>query len=61
LEVADDDRQAIAALPVGSIVLIVSRSPTVLPFASVLMRSLRGDEILVEPRLFSPRRSGGAW
>jgi GntR family transcriptional regulator len=53
LEVADDDRQAIAALPVGSIVLIVSRSPTVLPFASVLMRSLRGDEILVEPRLFS--------
>ena len=37
----------------GSIVLVVSRSPTVLPFASVFMRSLRGDEILVEPRLFS--------
>jgi GntR family transcriptional regulator len=53
LEVTDDDRHAIECLPVGSIVLIVSRSPTVLPFASVLMRSLRGDEILVEPRLFS--------
>jgi len=34
-------------------VLIVSISPTVLPFASVVMRSLRGDEILVEPRLFA--------
>jgi GntR family transcriptional regulator len=53
LEASEEDRQAIASLPVGSIVLIVSRSPTVLPFASVLMRSLRGDEILVEPRLFS--------
>jgi GntR family transcriptional regulator len=53
LEVGEEDRQAILGLPVGSIVLVVSRSPTVLPFASVLMRSLRGDEILVEPRLFS--------
>ena len=53
LEVAEDDRRAIAGLPVGSIVLIVSRSPTVLPFASVVMRSLRGDEILVEPRLLA--------
>jgi hypothetical protein len=53
LEVAEEDRLAIAALPVGSIVLVVSRSPTVLPFASVVMRSLRGDEILVEPRLLS--------
>ena len=53
LEVTEDDRRAIAGLPVGSIVLVVSRSPTVLPFASVFMRSLRGDEILVEPRLLS--------
>lgn len=53
LEVAEEDRRAISALPVGSIVLVVSRSPTVLPFASVVMRSLRGDEILVEPRLLS--------
>jgi len=53
LEVAEEDRLAIAGLPVGSIVLVVSRSPTVLPFASVVMRSLRGDEILVEPRLLS--------
>jgi DNA-binding transcriptional regulator YhcF (GntR family) len=53
LEVTEADRRAIAGLPVGSIVLVVSRSPTVLPFASVFMRSLRGDEILVEPRLLS--------
>ena len=56
LEVAEDDRRAVSGLPVGSIVLVVSRSPTVLPFASVFMRSLRGDEILVEARLFSATR-----
>ena len=41
------------ACPWAASCSIVSRSPTVLPFASVFMRSLRGDEILVEPRLFS--------
>jgi len=56
LEVADEDRQAIAALPAGSIVLFLSHSPTVLPFASVFLRSLRGDEILVETRLLSEPR-----
>jgi DNA-binding transcriptional regulator YhcF (GntR family) len=46
-------RRAVEGLPAGGIVLIVSRSPTVLPFASVFMRSLRGDEILIEPRLLA--------
>ena len=53
LEVAEPDRKAVAALPAGSIVLFVSHSPTVLPFASVFLRSLRGDEILVETKLLS--------
>jgi hypothetical protein len=56
LEVAEPDRLAVAALPVGSIVLFLSHSPTVLPFASVFLRSLRGDEILVETRLLSTPR-----
>lgn len=51
LEVSPEDRQAVLALPPGSIALVVSHSPTVLPFASVLVRSLRGDEVLVEARL----------
>lgn len=51
LEVSPADRQAVMDLPAGAIVLVVSRSPTVLPFASVLVHSLRGDEVLVEARL----------
>jgi GntR family transcriptional regulator len=51
LEVADEDRKAILTLPAGSIVLVVSHAPPVLPFASVFLRSLRGDELLVETRL----------
>jgi GntR family transcriptional regulator len=50
LEVSSEDRQAFLALPAGSVVLLVSYSPTVLPFASVLLSSLRGDEVLVETR-----------
>lgn len=56
LEVAKEDRRAILSLPQGSLVLVVSHSPTVLPFASVLLRSLRGDEVLVEARLLSAGR-----
>jgi hypothetical protein len=37
-------------------VLVVSHSPTVLPFASVFIRSLRGDEVFVEARLLSAPR-----
>lgn len=53
LEVSPEDRVAVLALPPGSIVLVVSHSPTVLPFASVLVRSLRGDDVLVEARLLA--------
>ena len=56
LEVSEPDRAAVAALKEGSIVLFVSHSPTVLPFASVFLRSLRGDEVLVETRLLSAAR-----
>ena len=56
LEVSEPHRAAVAALKAGSIVLFVSHSPTVLPFASVFLRSLRGDEILVETRLLAAVR-----
>ena len=56
LEVSAADREAIEAVPAGSIVLVVSHSPTVLPFASVFLRSLRGDEVLAETRLLSAPR-----
>jgi GntR family transcriptional regulator len=51
LELSDQDRRAIQSLAKGSIVLVVASSPTLLPFASVLFKSLRGDELLVETRL----------
>jgi DNA-binding transcriptional regulator YhcF (GntR family) len=44
------DRDALAALPAGASVLIVSRSPMVLQFAVALAGSVRGDELLVEAR-----------
>ena len=56
LEVAEADREAILSLPSGALVLVVSRVPTFIPFASVLLRSLRGDEILVEARLLHEAR-----
>ncbi|HEX9204259.1 MAG TPA: GntR family transcriptional regulator [Vicinamibacteria bacterium] len=51
LEFPQKDREAVLDLPPGSTILVVSHSPTVLPFASVLLRTLRGDEVLVEARL----------
>ena len=56
LEVSPGDRKAIEDVPAGSIVLVVSHSPTVLPFASVFLRSLRGDEVLAETRLLADTR-----
>jgi DNA-binding transcriptional regulator YhcF (GntR family) len=53
LELSAEDRQAILSAAAGSIVLVVSHSPTVLPFAATLLRSLRGDEVLPETRLLS--------
>jgi GntR family transcriptional regulator len=56
LEMSEADRAAIRALPQGAIVLIVSHCPTVLPFASVLLRTIRGEDLLVETRLLSAPR-----
>jgi len=56
LEVSAPDRDAINALPAGSIVLVVSHASTVLPFASVFLRSLRGEDVHVEVRLLSQAR-----
>jgi GntR family transcriptional regulator len=56
LELSAADRDAINALPAGSIVLVVSHSSTVLPFASVFLRSLRGEDIHVEVCLLSAAR-----
>jgi GntR family transcriptional regulator len=56
LEVNEADRRAMATLAPGSIVLVVSHAPPVLPFASVFLRSLRGDEVLVEARALSATR-----
>jgi DNA-binding transcriptional regulator YhcF (GntR family) len=53
LEVSREVRDAILALPAGAIVLVVSHSRSVLPFASVLFQSLRGEELLVETRSLS--------
>ena len=56
LEIQPADRAAILDLPTGSVALVVTHSPTVVPFASILLRSLRGDEVLVEARLLSAVR-----
>ena len=51
-------RKAIAALEKGGIVLFISHSETMLPFADKLVRSLRGDDLLVETRTL---REGRDW
>jgi GntR family transcriptional regulator len=56
LEISKDDEAAALALPAGSVVLIVSHSPTVLPFATAFAQSLRGDELLIEARVLSASR-----
>jgi DNA-binding transcriptional regulator YhcF (GntR family) len=58
LEVSRGVRDAILALPEGTIVLGVSYAPPVLPFASVLFHSLRGDDLVVEMR---PLSAGTEW
>jgi GntR family transcriptional regulator len=56
LELNDADREAIRALPSGAIVLAVASSPSLLPFATVIFKGLRGDEILLETRLLKDAR-----
>jgi hypothetical protein len=49
-------RKAIVSVEKGGIVLVISYSETLLPFADKLIRSLRGDEVLVETRTLRDRR-----
>ena len=56
MQLSADDRQALLALPAGAIVLVVASSPELLPFAQVVFKGLRGDEILLETRLLSEPR-----
>lgn len=57
LEIGGDDRRAVMALPAGSMLLVVAHSPFMLPFAEVIFRSLRGDELLVEVRAEADARA----
>ena len=56
LEVEARVREAIAGLAKGAIALVVSHAETVLPFATTFIRSLRGDEVLVEARALTDAR-----
>lgn len=56
LELSAEDRKAILALPTGSIVLAVASSASLLPFANVVFKGLRADEILLEARLLKDTR-----
>jgi GntR family transcriptional regulator len=56
VEFSPADRDAVKRLLPGSAILVVSHSPTVLPFASVLLRSLRGEDVLVEACLLKSFR-----
>jgi GntR family transcriptional regulator len=55
-EVPDACKRAVLSLPAGAIVLLVSHAPTALKLVSVLVRSLRGDAVLVEARPLSEVR-----
>ncbi|HEY7516394.1 MAG TPA: hypothetical protein VIC87_18020, partial [Vicinamibacteria bacterium] len=48
--------EAIEELAEGATILVVSHSPTVLPFASVLLRALRGDDVHAEVKLLAKTR-----
>ena len=56
LQVPEECKRAVRALPAGAIVLLGSHAPTALSLVSVLQRSLRGDAVLVEARRLSEAR-----
>jgi GntR family transcriptional regulator len=55
VEGSNDDLKALAALPSGGTVLLVSGSPILLKIATAIIGGLRGDELLVEARLVTRR------
>jgi GntR family transcriptional regulator len=48
---APEVREQVERLNPGALIVVVSHSPALLPIASVLLQSMRGDEIVVEARL----------
>jgi DNA-binding transcriptional regulator YhcF (GntR family) len=56
LEFSREDQALVQGLPEGATVLVVSHSPTILPFAGVLLRALRGDDVHVEVKLLARGR-----
>jgi GntR family transcriptional regulator len=58
LEVPKGHRRDVLGLPAGAVVLLVSNSEDVLHLASVFLRSIRGDDLLLEPRLL---RASSGW
>jgi DNA-binding transcriptional regulator YhcF (GntR family) len=56
LEFSRKDQELLHSLPAGSTVLVISHSPTILPFASVLLHALRGDELLAQVKLLARSR-----
>lgn len=56
IEPSAETRRAVLDLPTGAIVLIVSHSKAVLPFAAKLVTSLRGDEALIEAHPLASRK-----
>jgi DNA-binding transcriptional regulator YhcF (GntR family) len=56
LEFSPKDQELIQDLPEGATVLVVSHSPTILPFATVLLRALRGEDVLAEVKLLARMR-----
>ncbi len=56
IEFSRKDQQLVQDLPESATILVVSHSPTVLPFASVLLRALRGDDLHVQVGLLSRSR-----
>jgi DNA-binding transcriptional regulator YhcF (GntR family) len=48
---APDVRDAVRKLPVGSLVVVVSHSPALLPIATVLLQTMRDGDVTVEGRV----------
>lgn len=53
LEISEGARATVLGLPEGAVVLCIASSPTLLPFATLLFRGMRGEQILVEAHALS--------
>jgi len=53
LEISEAARQTVLGLVEGAVVLCIASSPTLLPFATLLFRGMRGEQVLVEAHALS--------